>query len=103
MTVSDLIKQEIDIDVYDDVCEELCIAFVGPLELTEEGLKKFSDVLNYNVVINSDSYGGFSAAIVCVDGKEWNSKLRKAIEFFDAAAGYCPADCYDKWFKETEE
>lgn len=35
MKVRDFIKQSIDVDVYDDVCEELAIAFCGPMELTD--------------------------------------------------------------------
>ena len=42
MTVREFIKRDDDIDVYDDVCEELGIAFCGPLELTPEGEKQFS-------------------------------------------------------------
>lgn len=45
MKVKDLITQEIDIDVYDDVCEELGIAFCGPVELTDDGAHEFADVL----------------------------------------------------------
>ena len=100
MTVRDLITQEIDIDVYDDVCEELGIAFCGPLELTEAGAEKFKEVMDYEVVLN----GG--EAVVCVDHEDdrvWKHRLRKAKEFFHSAAGYCAADDYDLWFKEESE
>lgn len=103
MTVRDLIQMEIDIDVYDDVCEELGIAFCGPLELTEEGEKEFADVMDYHVMINPHSYGNLPAAIVLIDDLDdevWQERLEKAKCFFESAAGYCACEDYDKWFKE---
>lgn len=97
MTVKDLIEQEIDVDVYDDVCEELGIAFCGPLVLTEAGKEKFAEVLTYPVEWEDDT------VIVSIDDndeKTWKRRLKKAIEFFEAAAGYCAADDYEKWFME---
>lgn len=98
MTVKDLLEQEIDIDVYDDVCESLAIAFCGPMELTEAGEQKFGEVLDYEVKI----YDGF--VIVRVGDKAervWQRRLRKAKEFFEAMAGYCADSDFRKWFKET--
>ena len=103
MKVSDLIQQEIDIDVYDDVCEELGIAFCGPLILTEEGGKEFSDVMEYEVEINPHSYGNLPAAIVLIDDPDdavWEKRLRRAKLFFESAAGYCSCTDFDRWFKE---
>lgn len=104
MTVRDLIQQEVDIDVYDDVCEELGIAFCGPQLLTEEGEKTFADVLDYPVKINTCSYGGLPAAIVLIDDPDedvWNERLEKARLFFESAAGYCSCEDYDRWFKDA--
>ena len=103
MTIRDLIQMEIDIDVYDDVCEDLSIAFVGPCELTEEGENEFADIMDYEVDINPSSYGGLPAAIVKVDDPDeavWTDRLAKAKRFFDSFAGYCPIDDFDKWFTE---
>ena len=103
MTVRDLMQQKLDIDVYDDVCEELGIAFCGPYELTEEGEKKFAEVLDYPVQINPHSYGNLPAAIVLIDDPDedvWTDRLEKAKEFFESAAGYCSCSDYDRWFKE---
>lgn len=103
MKVKDLIEQEIDIDVYDDVVEELGIAFCGPLTLTEQGKEKFADVLEYEIVL-PDRNADF--AVVCVDDmdeKTWKRRLRKAKEFFYAAAGYCAAEDYDRWFEQEED
>lgn len=97
MTVKDLIEQEIDVDVYDDVCEELCIAFCGPLHLTQEGKEQFADVLDFPVNLHGET------AIVSVDDpdvKTWGKRLNQAIKFFNAAAGYCAVSDYQKWFQE---
>ena len=47
----------------------------------------------------------YSTAIVDIDDVEgvWQKKLRKAKEFFYAAAGYCADSDYQKWFREIEE
>ena len=103
MTVRELIMQGIDIDVYDDVCEELGIAFHGPQYLTTEGENEFAEVMDYPVVIIQHAYGGSPAAFVEIDDPEdavWQKRLRKAKQFFDSAAGYCAIDDYDRWFKE---
>lgn len=103
MTIRDLIQQPIDIDVYDDVCEELAIAFCGPQALTKAGEKKFADIMDYPVQINPHSYGNLPAAIILIDDPDdevWKRRLRKAKEFFDSAAGYCACSDYDRWFKD---
>ena len=101
MKVREFIAMDEDIDVYDDVCGDLGIAFCGPLSLTEEGEKKFAEVMEYEVVIlpAEETWSGLPHAIVVVLGNSWKKKLRKAKEFFESAAGYCPADDYDRWFK----
>ena len=99
MTIRDLIQQEIDIDVYDDVCEELGIAFCGPQPLTPEGEKEFAEVMDYEIQINPCSYGGLPAAIVMIEQyDDWKKRLGRAKRFFYAAAGYCACDDYDRWF-----
>lgn len=102
MKVSDLLPQKIDIDVYDNVCEELAIAFCGPLELTEAGHKEFDDVLDYDIRMISDSYGGLPRVVVLVDGDNFEHKLNRAEKFFYSAAGYCSNDDFEKWFKEND-
>lgn len=94
MKVRDLMKQEIDIDVYDNVCEELAIAFCGPMILTEEGEEQFADVLDYDCEIHDD------CVIVDIDYADWKRRLRKACRFFFSLAGYCDCDDYDRWFIE---
>jgi len=99
MTIRELIQQEIDIDVYDDVCEALAIAFCGPQPLTPEGEKEFAEIMDYELRLNPCSYGGLPAMILCIDGLEdWEDRLRKARIFFESAAGYCDCDTYDRLF-----
>lgn len=88
-----------DIDVYDNVCEELGIAYCGEIELTKEGKEYFKEVLEYYIDIEENSR--YPVAIVDVDGPEgvWQKKLKKAKEFFYSAAGYCSDENYQKWFK----
>ena len=94
MKVKDLLEMEVSVDVYDDVCEELAIAFEGPQPLTEAGKVKFADVLEYGVELDD------GVAIVNCDAADdaWEGRLRKAMEFFEAAAGWCTAEDWDKWF-----
>jgi len=101
MTIRDLIQQEIDIDVYDDVCEELGIAFCGPQPLTPDGEKEFAEIMGYVVTINQHSYGDLPAAIIHIDDPDdrvWDYRLGLVKKFFEAAAGYCACDDYDRWF-----
>lgn len=98
MKVREFIKQEIDIDVLDDVTEELNIAFVGPLELTAEGEKEFAEVLDLDIeYVNK-------VAVLNVDaqGDAWDARLKAAGRFFWAAAGYCSVADWNKWFIEPE-
>ena len=103
MKVREFIKIEKDIDVYDDVCEELGIAFCGPMELTSEGEKEFAEVMDYDITVESD--GRYANATVHVDDpdeKTWKHKLRMAENFFYSAAGYCADEDFRKWFKEVD-
>ena len=88
-----------DVDVYDNVCEELGIAFCGGYTLTEEGTEHFKDALELEIdVIERDCI-----AIVDVDDEEgiWQKKLKKAKEFFYSIAGYCNDENFEKWFVEA--
>ena len=101
MTVREFISEPVDIDVYDNVCEELGIAFCGPLTLTGAGEEKFSDVLEYRVILENAG-SACMTALVDVDGPDgvWQKRLRRAKEFFEAAAGYCTEAEYKTWFME---
>lgn len=90
ITVKEFLAKEIDVDVYDDYDERIWIAFCGPIDLTEEGLKKFGEVLDTKV----DFYGDCATLHVEDDVK----RLNKLDELFLSLAGYCLNSDYDKWF-----
>lgn len=93
---------DVSIDVYDNVCEEISVAFEwdGTLELTEDGKNYFAEVLDFDITIGDNN--GYAYGVVDVGGDEgvWQHKLRIASEFFYAAAGYCSCEDYDRWFTE---
>ena len=101
MKVKDLLEMEISVDVYDNVCDELAIAFEGPMELTEAGLEKFGEVLEYDVSLRGN--GNFINAIVDVDDydeAEFERKLAAAKELFESMAGWCTMEEGREWFKD---
>ncbi len=105
MKLRDFINQEIDIDVYDDVCDGIGIAFCGPQHLTEEGAKQFDDIMDLEVSINPCSWGGLPCAIVHIDDPcdhVWMKRQKRCELFFWACAGYIDCDIYDKWFPEED-
>lgn len=99
MKVKELLGLEVSVDVYDNVCEELAIAFDGPVRLTEEGTAKFGKALDFDVYFGFGKWG-IESAIVDVDGKEgvWQENLKVAKSLFDSIAGYCASTDWDKWF-----
>lgn len=101
MKVKDLIAIKIDVDVYDDVCEELGIAYCGSLmDVTDAGKAEFAEVMEYEVTLQNGTYA--PVAIVHIDDPDdnvWESRLSKAEAFFEAAAGYCSEEQYERWFK----
>ena len=107
ITVAELVKQNLDIDVIDNVCEELWIAFCGDnFWLTPEGVEEFADVLEYPVVLH-DSLAEIiideGADNLDEDDEVWNKRLARAKKFFYSAAGYCDEDDYDLWFTNDYE
>ena len=93
LTVRDLIKKEIDIDVCDDYDERIYIAFCGPAQLTPEGEEYFADVLDTEV----DIFRNIAILHVEDDVK----KLEILRELFYAFAGYCSIPQYEEWFREV--
>lgn len=100
MKIRDFIKLNADIDVYNDVTDAEGICFCGPMMLTEEGKEHFSEVMDYD--IDTDFTDGYWTASVKCDGEDWRRKIRKAHEFFCAAAGYCADEDYQKWFCDID-
>ena len=103
MKVEDLLKRDISVDVYDDVCEELAVVFEGAVTLTPEGRAHFAEALTYDCELITSYRGGVPYELVTVmidgnDGDAWEGRLKKAKELFYSLAGYCPADDFDAWF-----
>ena len=102
MKVKDLLEMEICIDVYDNVCDELSIAFDGPMELTEAGKEKFAEVLEFDATIHYNGYD--TIALIDVDDENeevFEHKLEAAKELFEGMAGWCTVDEWKEWFKEV--
>lgn len=101
--VKDMFTQEFynehcDIDVYDDVCEELGIAFCGAL-LTDKAKNAYADVLEDEVEIGDN-------AIVLINHLPegvWQVHLKHLKKLFYDCAGYGPADEYDDYFMEVSD
>lgn len=101
MTIRDLIKYRVDIDIYNNVTDEDSICLCCPLELTSEGEKKWGDVLDYSVNVTCDN-DYYSAECTCDDDPniKWEIKAKKLNQFLYSTAGYCSDEDYNKWFKE---
>lgn len=99
MKVRDLLNMEIDVDVYDNVCEELAIAFCGPVTLTDEGREQFKDALDLDVkAINAY---GITIDVDDEDESIFEKKLKSAKAFFWSAAGFCADSDFKKWFADN--
>lgn len=99
MTIREFMESNTDIDVYDNVCEELGIAFCPPIYLTDKGMDKFGRLLDSKIEVCEDA----CSATVIVDDEpnwDWEDKLQAMKEFFYAMAGYCADTDYDEWFKD---
>ena len=89
-----------DVDVYDDVCCDLGVAYCGTL-LTKEGRTHFRSVMNLEVTLEQHPRHGYWEAVVHIDGEGWERRLKKCQELFEGAAGYISEKEYHKWFKEV--
>ena len=99
MKVKDLLGQEVDIDVYDNVCGELAVAFSGPMELTEAGKQRFAEALEFEISLGDNRVW---VDVDDYDEDEFERKLALAKELFEGMAGYCSVDEWNEWFKECE-
>lgn len=99
--VKDLLKMDVDVDVYDNITEELAIAFCGAVELTDEGKFYFEVILDREVELDEEN----GVAIIDCDDEFFPAELdelylRMAKELFYSAAGYCTEEKYNRYFKE---
>lgn len=96
ITVRDLLASDFGGDVYDDVCEELSVAFCGPCKLTKYGEDTFKDILDLNVDLIEDG----TIAIINVDDEDgiWQKKLELANKLFYGFAGFISDEEYNQLF-----
>lgn len=79
------------VDVYNSETDDWAIGY-DAVALTEEGRRKFADVLELEV----EMYCNNENAVVTTNG----SKQRRAVrELFESAAGYCAEEQWDAWFE----
>lgn len=104
MAFEKFIAQDVDCDVFNTLTDSCDIAFVGPIAMTDAGKEEFSDILNLQVRVDTDS--DYPTAVVEITDSGAIEKLRKLRTFLKSAAGYCPQSTWDRWFyfpDETEE
>ena len=95
MTVREFLNMDIDIDVTDNVCEELFIAFVGPDHLTEKGEEYFKSVLDLSIDVDEEN----NIAIIDIDDDNWEEHLRYLNQLFYTFAGYVTETTYNEMVK----
>lgn len=84
--------EDVDVDVCDDYDERCFIAYCGGYDLTDEGVKKFSDALDVTIT-------GFRSGFVTLHC-ESEEQAEACKEFFNSVAGFCGESDFDKWFVE---
>lgn len=101
MTIREMLTHlDFDVDVEDDYATDFCIAFCPPTCLTDEGEKKFADILD----LSTDIYPQYSSAVVRINGRDDCDKLHNYLEdFFYDLAGYCSDEDWNKWFYYPDE
>ena len=113
MKVKDLLTVKGSWDVYENIADEIGIAFdsEGVNPLTDEGMKKFRTALNFEIlridkdmiVINTEKY--FKDKKINIEKYDFESRkgipkqVLNLIDFFWYYAGYCSQSDYDKYFK----
>lgn len=93
MKVRDLLKEEIDIDVYDDYDERCGIAFCGPCELTAKGKRKFAAIMDNDVRIDVI----MDVAVISCEN-EHEAQIAKYL--FHGFAGFIPSEEWETLFVE---
>lgn len=91
----EFVKMNIDVDVIGTLTDEVCIAYVGPMELTKEGKECFSKLLKAKVELEDGGY----EAVVHTDTEEEEELL---LEFLECAAGYCSNSAWNRYFVDEE-
>lgn len=96
MTIKDLIREDIDIDVCDDYDERCWIAKCGAFRLTDAGEQRFWKALEVPVYMTTGRE--YNIAILHCTSEE-EAQICK--ELFFGLAGYCTESDYERWFIEV--
>ena len=95
MTVRDLIRKDVSVDVCDDYDERCYIAYEYGYKLTKAGRERFADALDIPVTGYSEQY--CYATLHCETAKEATA----CQDLFYALAGYCGDSDFERWFEEV--
>lgn len=97
MTVREFLAILGDVTITDDATSELYteLCAIRP-NLTEEGEREFSEVLDYEVLVPDDEE--LPAFLHISNDEDWSDKLWNAKDFFYCYTGHCPAEDWNKWF-----
>ena len=104
MKFKDLMREEIDIDIYDDYDERCGMALCGPVKLTEAGKAVYGDLLDLECKIYGHKGPLGYHAVVNTDDDVYDEAERKTqllLQFLLSAAGYIPDAQYKEWFLEV--
>lgn len=97
LTIRELISLDVDTDICNDVTEDMAPAFCGEMNITENGIKEFKEVLDIVGVYDNDE----RLFTVLIDKfVDWEKKWNMICRFFTCAAGYCDCDEWDNWFAD---
>lgn len=98
MKIREFVQGDYDVDVYDNIESDFCIAACCPIYLTSNGEEEFALALDCEIELI-----GHGEAMVMIDeSKPWTEQkadLFNVIKFFNAAAGYCSEENDRRWFK----
>lgn len=89
-----------DMDVYNDVTDSVYPAWCGNT-FTEEGREYFKEALELEADIRT--IWDCPSILVHTDGENWKHNNALVRDLFDAMAGYCTDEEYERWFIDDEE
>ena len=103
MKIREFVQGGYDVDVYDNIESDFCIAACCPIYLTSNGEEEFALALDCEIELTGPGEWGEETAMVMIDkNKPWvdqKADLFNVIKFFNAAAGYCSEENDRRWFK----
>lgn len=103
MKIREFIQGHYDVDVYDNIESDFCIAACCPIELTPDGEEEFALALDCEIELTGLGEWEEETAMVMIDkSKRWidqQADIFNVIKFFNAAAGYCSEEDDKRWFK----